>query len=136
MPFVLDASGAVAWCFDDESDSESASILDQLQDEAAIAPAIWPLEVANALRNGERRGRLEPGDSLRFTELLGELLVEVEPLTLRRALNSVLFVAREYDLSAYDAAYLELAIREGCPLASLDRALRAAAERAGVALVG
>jgi len=136
MPFVLDASVAVAWCFDDESDSESASILDQLQDEAAIAPAIWPLEVANALRNGERRGRLEPGDSLRFTELLGELLVEVEPLTLRRALNSVLFVAREYDLSAYDAAYLELAIREGCPLASLDRALRAAAERAGVALVG
>jgi predicted nucleic acid-binding protein len=100
MPFVLDASVAVAWCFDDESAPESESILDQLQDEAAIAPAIWPLEVANALRNGERRGRLQRGDTLRFTELLGDLLVEVEPLTLARALDSVLFVAREYDLSA------------------------------------
>jgi predicted nucleic acid-binding protein len=135
VPLVLDASIAAAWCFPDEASAYAETVLDQLRTTNALVPAIWPLELANILVVGERRQRIQPAETARFVELLQPLPITVDADSPDRALGSVLGLARDYQLSAYDAAYLDLAVRHGLPLATLDRQLRAAAVAAGVALV-
>jgi predicted nucleic acid-binding protein len=132
--FVVDASVALAWCFVDEGSPEADAALGRLEREDAIAPAIWPLEVANGLRTAERRGRLDLADVPRIRDLLLSLPVEVEPVALTVALGEITEAARRLDLTAYDAAYLQLAARRGLPLATIDERLRRAATVAGVAL--
>lgn len=136
MPFVLDNSVAVVWGFEDEDSAYADRTLELLDTDAAVAPAIWPLEVANAILTGERRGRLSAADTTRFLELLGGLPVVVEDVALAGTLGTVLDVGRAYALTSYDASYLELAMRRGLPLATLDRRLADAAREAGVPLVG
>ncbi len=132
---VVDASVALAWCFSDEASPTADLALGRLEHEEAIAPAIWPLEVANGLRTAERRGRLDPADVPRIRELLLALAGQVEPVALTDALGDVTETARRLDLTAYDAAYLQLAARRGLQLATIDDRLRRAAAIAGVALV-
>jgi predicted nucleic acid-binding protein len=136
LTFVLDASVTLAWCFVDESSEMADRVLDRLEGEDALAPAIWPLEVANGLRTAERRGRLELADLAQVRELLTALSVEVEGVPLDVALGEVAELARQLDLSAYDASYLALAARRGLPLATADDRLRRACAQAGVELVG
>ncbi len=133
--FVLDCSAAMAWCFEDESDGYADAVLDGLVKGTAVVPSHWPLEVANVLLVAERRGRLKEADSTRFLELLGALPIEVDSETHARAIGAILSLGREHGLSSYDAAYLELAMRESVPLASLDQPLRLAAEGSGVSLL-
>lgn len=135
MPCVLDASIALAWCFEDEASSYADRIQESLTHDAALVPAIWALEVANALRVGERRRRLVGADVVRFVELMCALPIMVDNPLLPRDLGPVLNLARAHDLSIYDAAYIELAAREGLPLATQDSRLRAIAKRVGVRLV-
>jgi predicted nucleic acid-binding protein len=134
--FVLDASVAVAWCFDDESTPFTEGILDLLSAGAeGVAPGIWPLEVANALLVAEHRKRISVAQ---VTALLGRIVqlpVSVETIEPDRALSQVLSVARQHQLTEYDAAYVELALRRGLPLATLDNKLRHAARMAGITLV-
>jgi len=130
--FVLDASVAMAWCFPDENDSYAGTVLQALLESEAVAPAIWPLEVANALTVAVRRKRLRPVEELRFLTLLEQLSVVIDISTAAHAFGKTLLLAREMGLSAYDASYLELALRESVPLATLDAALRKAARKAGV----
>ena len=132
--FVVDASVALAWCFADETSTYADRVLDRLEGEEAVAPAIWPLEIANGLRTAERRGRIDPSELLRVRVLLRSLPVRVEAIELEVALAEVLEVARAHDLTAYDAAYLALAARRGLALATADDALRRACEQAGVDL--
>ncbi len=134
--FVVDASVALAWCFADEASELADRVLDQLEHDEALAPAIWPLEVANGLRTAERRGRLDLADLSHVRELLVSLPVQVEGIPLDAALGQVTEIARQLDLTAYDAAYLALAARRGLALATVDDRLRRACERAGVELVG
>ncbi|NNM04034.1 MAG: type II toxin-antitoxin system VapC family toxin, partial [Gemmatimonadetes bacterium] len=94
--------------------------------------ALWPLEVSNGLLVAERRDRIEPAASARFTRLLLALPIVVEPVDRRRVFEQSRSLARRRNLSAYDAQYLELAIRFGIPLATLDGGLRQAAEAEGV----
>ena len=136
MTFVLDASITLAWCFVDESSEMADRVLDRLEGEDALAPAIWPLEVANGLRTAERRGRLELADLAQVRELLTALPVEVDGVPLNTALGEVAGLARQLDLTAYDASYLALAARRGLPLATADDRLRRACAQAGVELVG
>ncbi len=133
--FVLDCSVAMAWCFEDELDGYADTVLDGLVEGTAVVPSHWRLEVANILLVAERRGRLKEADSTRFLELLGALPIEVDSETDARAFGAILLLGREHGLSSYDAAYLELAMREGVPLASLDQPLGLAAEGAGVSLL-
>jgi predicted nucleic acid-binding protein len=133
--FVVDASVVLAWCFEDESSADADRVLARLASEDAIAPAHWPLEIANALRTAERRGRLGHSELPRLRALLAALPVEIAPVELATATGSVLDAARSYDLTAYDAAYLDLASVRALPLATTDDRLRAACERAGVELV-
>lgn len=134
MPsFVLDCSVTLPWFFADEADGYADGILHLLASEEATAPAVWPLEVVNGLVGAERRGRLTSDDVSSALAMLGELEIAVEQET--PALTAVLAVAREYRLTAYDAAYLELAMRRNLPLATNDRDLAAAAKLAGVGTV-
>ena len=130
--FVIDASITLAWCFDDESSAGADAILDRLAAEGALAPAHWPLEVANGLRTAERRGRLDAMDLDQLRALLGQLPVEIAPVELSTALWGVLEAARAHGLTAYDATYLGLAEARGLALATVDARLRAACETAGV----
>jgi predicted nucleic acid-binding protein len=114
MPFALDASVVLAWVFpDEEGGAVAEAALDRLDGDHGTAPALWWFEVRNALIAGERRQRLNA-----------------------RATGSLLDLSRRYRLTVYDAAYLEVAHRHGIPLATTDNALRGAARRIGVALVG
>ena len=97
-------------------------------------PAHWPLEVANSLLVGERRKWLDEASTVEFIALLASFPIQVDQETSDRALRETLSVAREEGLSAYDAAYLELAMRHGLPLATLDQRLRVAAAAVGVSL--
>jgi predicted nucleic acid-binding protein len=130
--FVLDCSVTMAWCFDDEATPYTDGVRDCLADHQAVVPSIWPLEAANAAIMGERRKRLDEARSSRFFVLLQALPIVVDDETSSRAYSDVVHLARNYRLSAYDAAYLELAIRRGLPLACLDGKLKTAATSAGV----
>ncbi len=133
MPFVVDASVALAWCFEDEANAHTEAVLDLLADDTAIVPSLWELEVSNVLLLGERRGRLTESQTTRFVALLGQLPILVDSASTDMA--AVIALGRQYTLTAYDAAYLALAQREGVPLASLDRKLREAAQVSGVRLI-
>lgn len=135
MPFVLDASVVVAWCFEDETTPYTEHVLALLDNDTAHVPTIWPLEVANALLVAERRNRLEPADTVRFLELLRTLPIMIDTRQGERVFSAVVDAARTYALTSYDAAYLELAMREGLPLAAQDQRLIAAATAAGVGQV-
>ena len=133
--FVVDCSVTMAWCFENQSDGYTRGILSRLEREEASVPSVWPLEVANSLAVAERRKKITRAVTARFIAILGALPVFVEEDTHRRALGTILAIAREQSLSTYDAAYLELALREGLPLATRDQSLRRAARSLGVALV-
>lgn len=99
-------------------------------------PSHWPLEVSNALLTAERRGRLLKDQSAHFLGLLSRLPITADPETSALAFGAVVHLAREHGLTPYDAAYLELALRVGTPLATFDQKLAVAAAARGVRLVG
>ena len=132
MTLVLDSSMTLSWLFADEGDGDSDAVLDRLQADEAVVPVLWPLEVANALLVGERRGRVARSDSVGFVELLGMLPIAVDAQTPGRSFRDILPLSREEGLSVYDGAYLELALRLQAPLATKDSRLAKAAERLGV----
>ena len=134
MNLVLDCSVTMGWCFEEESNEYPDRVLDALENGEALAPSVWPLEVANVLVMAEVRGRLKEGESTRFLELVKSLPIFVEEVSLPRATGAVLALARELRLSVYDASYLELAMRSGVPLATGDQSLAAAASEVGVPL--
>jgi predicted nucleic acid-binding protein len=129
---VVDASTALAWCFPDETSEHADAILAALEGKTLLVPAVWGLEIANAILVGERKNRLRQPEIRRFTTLLESLPLVQDAQPVGEYVSEVLPLAREYRLSAYDAAYLELSMRHGAPLATLDAKLQRAAERAGV----
>lgn len=135
MTFVLDNSVALAWCFDDEHTPSLLALLRRVEESGAIAPNLWPLEAVNGLLVAERRGRLDTVRRRRLQIFLEMLPISIDPETTTQVWTVIARLAEEWGLSAYDAAYLELANRRGLPLASLDRQLRNAASGLGVLLV-
>jgi predicted nucleic acid-binding protein len=131
---VLDSSIAASWCISDEANVKSDALLVRVRDHGAIVPALWYWEIANVLAMAERRGRAAASDVAISLELLSELPIETDSASSARAWRETLALARTYKLTAYDAAYLELALRLTRELATNDAALRAAAKSAGVGL--
>jgi predicted nucleic acid-binding protein len=125
--FVLDASVAVAWCFEDESTPAAWALLDRLRTAPGHVPALWALEIGNILLGAEKRRRITQARTVEFLSILGELDIRVDPDLPGRAFRDVLPLARERRLTTYDATYLELAMRLGLPLATKDKALARAA---------
>lgn len=137
MTLVIDASMALAWIFTREKPEEAVCAdlaLQATAEMATIVPSLWHTEVANALLVGERRKIITEAQSIDFLARLARLPVTVDnwPTFSRR--DQVMALARQYELTAYDATYLELALREGATLATFDNRLATAMRRAGGAL--
>jgi predicted nucleic acid-binding protein len=132
---VLDASVALTWCFDDEASSATDALLERVKTQGAVVPALWALELGNVLLQAERRGRTIQGGIVARLELFTRLPIAIDGETSGRAWRETLAVARAERLTLYDAAYLELALRRGLPLATKDEALLGAATRAGVSVL-
>lgn len=130
--YVLDASVALTWLFGDGADPVAESALDRLSGDTALVPPVWGLEVANGLVVAERAGKNTEARSIRFMELLAALPIErgpdAEPIDLAA-------LGRRAGTSVYDASYLDLALRQGLPLATLDKRLAKAAQALGIALL-
>ncbi len=136
MSFVLDCSATLPWIFTDGAAEATDQLLDTLQNGAqARVPALWHLELANVLVGAQRRGRIDQAGIEAFLSHLTSYAISVDVETIARAWTKTLDLAVRHGLSAYDAAYLELALRRDLPLATKDRTLINAARRAGVRLV-
>lgn len=136
MSFVLDNSVAMCWLLNDgraADRSYALKVLDALHQSMAIVPGLWALEAANVVAKAEARGLVTEARAQSFVSTLTRLNIDTDTDTAHHALSETLNLARRYKLSAYDAAYLELALRRGLPLATLDTDLGKAAKRAGVA---
>ncbi len=136
MSLVLDSSATLAWIYMEERSEAIASVFDQLIAAGAWVPSLWRLEIANVLEMGVRRGRMDAAFRDATLADLELLPIQTDPDTEKHAWRSTLRLAERHRLTIYDAAYLELAMRRGLPLASLDRELRAAAAAERVALLG
>lgn len=139
MSFVLDASVAMRWFFGDGKPSElayAAKVLDALKTDDAVVPVTWGLEVSNVITRSEAKGFVTEARSGAFLEMLDGVSIEADASTFAHAMSDTLQLARRYKLSAYDASYLELALRRGVPLATLDKDLQKALTKAGVRRFG
>ena len=129
--FVLDCSMTMAWCFGDEATPRTRAVLASLRSQTAVVPSHWMLEVANALVISERRGRILASEIGPFLRTLSGLPIDIDDQTAEQALGDTLTLARKWKLTAYDAAYLELALREGLPAGQPRRAAEQGGGRAG-----
>lgn len=138
MNFVLDNSVAMLWLLPQSNPAgiELADrVLQLLQNDEASVPSLWTLEAANVIAKSQRLGKITQAQAFAFVMLLDGLRICVDGSTAQRALSATLDLARQFRLSAYDAAYLELALRENLPIATLDQDLQRAARMAGVQMV-
>jgi predicted nucleic acid-binding protein len=132
MTLVIDASIALAWVFGDEQDSVSQSVLELVSDNGAIVPAIWRIEVANGLRSAMRRKRISQSDRTYALHELADLPINDDPDTNKYAWSTIVALSDQYDLTPYDASYLELVVRRNATLASNDKDLNQAAKAIGI----
>jgi len=133
--FVVDNSVVMSWCFDDEKSQYADAVLDRLSKATAFVPSIWSLEVVNVLLVAERKKRLNEADSVRFITLLSQLPIVVEHERPEGIMKDLLALARSSNISGYDASYLNLSMRKGFPLATLDTRLREAAKKTKVPIL-
>jgi len=130
--FVLDCSFTMAWLFEDEGNQATDDILHQMKERIAVVPTIWPLEVANVLLMAQKHKRISAATASGFVDALAALPIIVDETTSTRAMHSIYTIAESNRLAIYDAAYLELAVREKIPLLSLDQDMVKAAKKMNV----
>ena len=131
-PFVVDASAIVPWLVTDEPDERKEAVIARLQQEGAVVPALFPYEIRNVLVVAERRGRISREESDASLIWLGSFAFSLDE---DAELGPVLELARRHRLTFYDAAYLDLAVRLGADLATLDDELRDAANAVAVDVI-
>lgn len=132
---VLDCSIAAAWCFEDEATPAIDALLDRVRDEGALVPALWHWEVANVLTVATRRRRISAADASARLSLLTTLPIATDPEAPSRAWRETFMLAQAHALTAYDAAYIELAQRERLDLATKDNDLLNAARSLNLKVV-
>jgi predicted nucleic acid-binding protein len=132
MPIVLDASLTASWFIPDEHSAETMAVFWSVEKDAVIVPAIWPVELANTMAMAIKRGRMTKQKWHEAKRMLSEFSVEVDAASIYSAWHEANEVAEKYNLTHYDATYLEIAMRRKISLATLDAALRAAAKKAKV----
>lgn len=133
--FVLDCSVTMSWVFPDEASDATDRLRESMIEGGAFVPALWPVEVGNALLTAIRRGRVTVDECPRICASLEALPIEIDPASTSRAWGPSLVLAGKHQLSLYDATYLELAVRMQLPLATLDRTLGAAARAEGLGVL-
>ena len=133
--FVMDVSITMAWCFEDEKAAYTESLLDAVAaGTIAIVPTIWAYEVLNVLVVAQRKKRMTQAKALQFWRELQTLPIAVDDKIISHSSLGIMSLANQYNLNAYDAAYLELALRESLALATLDNDLKKAALALGLSL--
>ncbi|HYI11788.1 MAG TPA: type II toxin-antitoxin system VapC family toxin [Thermoanaerobaculia bacterium] len=133
--FIADASVAIAWVHPAQATPETDAMLDRLAaGDSLIVPALWPLEVANALTVLRRRRKLTPDEARTAIEIIRELPAVIDHEAASVAFTRLVDLASEHELTVYDATYIELATRRQLPLASNDVRMKQAAVRSGVDL--
>ncbi len=136
MTLVLDASATLAWLFEDECTPAIETVFERVQDTGAFVPSLWRLEVANGLQMAMRRGRINASQRDASLRDLEQLAIAIDPETSAFAWSSIVQLSQSHALTIYDAAYLDLALRRGALLATLDARLREAGAACGLALLG
>ena len=136
MSLVLDSSATLAWIYSDATTNPIRRLFEAVGEEGAVVPALWRLEIANSLTVAIRRGRIEANFRRAALTDLALLDIAIDDQTDVHAWGETLRVADSFELTVYDAAYLELAQRRNLPLATLDGELRAAAKALGIRLLG
>ena len=131
-PIVIDNSVFLAWCLGDEEEPTAIGAMQHVAEEGGVAPRIWRYELRNALLMNERRGRISPQQ---VSDMLTDSLALGISIDDQHDESLLLELTRRFELTVYDAAYLEVAFRRGLPLATLDHRLRKAAETMGIAVV-
>lgn len=133
--FVLDCSVTMSWCFEDEKTVYSETILDLLSSGSkALVPSLWSYEVLNVLISAHRHKRMTEAQAIGFWQKLHAFSINIDGSREGNWYMDIMMLAHQYKLTSYDASYLELALRENCPLATLDANLKKAAHKAGVSL--
>jgi predicted nucleic acid-binding protein len=135
VSFVVDNSVALAWCFEDEQTPGIMSVLDRIAETGAFAPQLWPIEALNGLLTAERKGRIDARVRQRLAGFLHDLPIRIDDNTAVKLWSATASLAEAQRLTAYDATYLELAMRLGVPLATNDKRLRMAASAVEVPLI-
>jgi len=134
MSLVLDASAALAWMFQ-RTDPDEIALADRLLDEIATqpirVPGLWYLEVANALLVAERRGVAKEAEVIDYRQRLARLPIMTDDIEISLRQEMIMALGRQFQLTAYDATYLELTLRTGSTLATFDARLAAAMKQAG-----
>ncbi|MDT8438722.1 MAG: type II toxin-antitoxin system VapC family toxin [Wenzhouxiangellaceae bacterium] len=134
MSLVLDASAALAWIFERADPAEVAladRLLDAIAEQPALVPSLWHIEVANALLVAERRGVAKEAQVVDFLQRLSQLPIITDDAEISRRQEIIMALGRQFQLTAYDATYLELAMRTGSTLATFDAKLASAMQHAG-----
>jgi predicted nucleic acid-binding protein len=137
MPaFVLDSSVALAWALPRQQTVTTKALLEQAAEYGTLTTALWPIEVANVLLIYERRRQMTTAERISAIGFYSDLPIEIDDQTATRAWSTTFELALAHKLTIYDAGTLELSLRSGLPLATLDQALSAAAASAGVSVLG
>jgi predicted nucleic acid-binding protein len=136
MSLVLDSSVTLAWIYSEETTESIRHAIDLISQNGAWVPGIWRLEVANVLEMGVRRKRHDAAFRDATLADLAQLPIHVDGETDQQAWQATLRLAKRHQLTLYDAAYLELALRRGLSLATLDEDLRRAAQNEKLSLLG
>lgn len=132
---VLDASVVLSWCFEDENSPYGEGILDLLsQGTEAVVPAVWPLEIINALLSALRKNRITQAQATAFLNRISGFSITIEESVLSRTFETVFLQAHASKVTSYDGSYLELALRRRLPIATLDEPLKNAAQSLGIAI--
>lgn len=129
MSIVADASVALAWFFEEEQTAQALGILDKIEKEGLLVPSLWWSEIENGILMGERRGRKELAQSEAFLKLIQALPIEADETPRYRLSQDILRIGRQFQLTSYDAAYVELASRESAVLATFDESIRRTAQK-------
>ncbi|MGH2558666.1 MAG: type II toxin-antitoxin system VapC family toxin [Thermomicrobiales bacterium] len=132
MTFVVDASVTLAWLITGEITPYTNAIRARLRSEQVYVPPIWPYEVSNALLVAERRGRMSQAQVTDVLQRLDDLAITVELEALERVPQDVVALARQLNLTVYDASYVELALSRALPIATIDNRMRTAAAQVGL----
>lgn len=132
MAFVVDASLALTLLFGEEATTATRAALRRLDKEIGVVPGLWSIEVVNTISIAERKGRITAGESEKFLAQWAGLNLDVDPQAPGRAFSHILPLCRTHRLTSYDAVYIELALRRGLPLATLDQEMNAAARTLGI----
>lgn len=132
MEFVLDCSVAISWYFADEKTEKINQLRDQLFEGVIIVPLLWSIEICNVITVACKRGRIKSEEAQQLLVDLKNLPDAFDSETEAMVWEYSFQLAQQYELSVYDAVYLELAIRKNCPLATLDKSLKEACVAAGV----